>query len=130
MKNETDTDSKAEALRRTAFLESKIFVGLENKHQRIKDKSLHYFSEDDFKKVLDRCEYFGLGIYKIQAWFKKKPFESSVHEDYNKKSTHPKWYNNAFIALKKREKDMLFSADYRVSKKLLVEKPGLDSPDE
>lgn len=119
MKSETVDITAIDEAKKTAFLELKIFEGLENKHQRIKDKSLHYFSEDDFKKVLERCEYFGLGIYKIQAWFKKKPYDTAVHEDYNKKTTHPKWYNNAYIDLKKREKDMLFSADYRVSKKLL-----------
>lgn len=130
MKSDTVDTTAIDEAKKIAFLESKIFVGLENKHQRIKDKSLHYFSEEDFKKVLERCEYFGLGIYKIQAWFKKKPYDSSVHEDYNKKTTHPKWYNSAFIELKKREKDLLFSADYRVSKKLLVEKNNFQSDEE
>jgi hypothetical protein len=120
MKNNTENNTEIDEAKKNAFLEAKIFQELENQHKGIKDKSIHYFSEEDFKKVLERAEYFGLGIYKIQAWRKKKPFDSLVHEDYNKKSTHPKWYKNAFIDLKKREKDMLFSADYRVSKKLLV----------
>jgi hypothetical protein len=130
MKSESVDSTALNEAKKTAFLELKIFEGLENRHERIKDKSIHYFSEVDFKKVLERCEYFGLGIYKIQAWLKKKPYDTSLHEDYNKKTTHPKWYNNAFIDLKKREKDMLFSAEYRVSKRLLVEKNSFNGSKE
>ena len=122
MTKESEQITKAEEAKKEAFLEAKIFTGLENQHKGIRDKSYQYFSEADFKTILERAEYFGLGIYKILAFRKKKPYASATHEDYNKKTTHPKWYNTAFIHLKKTEKDLLFAADYRISKKLLVDR--------
>ncbi|RMA64547.1 hypothetical protein [Ulvibacter antarcticus] len=123
MTNESTITDPSEEENKAAFLESNIFLDLENQHKGIRDKSKQYFSEEDFKKVLERAAYYGIGIYNIYAFRKKKPFDTVNHEDYNKKATHPKWYSNAFIHLKKREKEMLYAADYRVTKKLLSGNP-------
>ena len=46
--------------------------------------------------------------------------EASSHEDHKKKATDPKWYKKEFVTLKTRQEDLLYSAKYKVSKKLLA----------
>jgi len=99
------------------YLEKKIFVGLENLNE---DSNVEYhFSETHFNTVLDRCKYFGIGIFKIEAMSNGELFETKGHEGYRKKATDPRWFKNAFIELKKMNPDMQYTASYKVSPKLL-----------
>jgi len=118
----TETDQADGSTKKNSFLETKIFDGLENLNTGFTDESIYFFSEKDFKTVLDRAEHFGLGIYTIEPWYNDKPYEVLNHKTYKKKATNPKWYKYAFIEFKKREKDLIYSATYGVSKKLLADK--------
>ena len=49
-----------------------------------------------------------------------KNHEASSHEDHKKKATNPNWYKKEFKTLKTRQEGLLYSAKYKVSKKLLA----------
>ncbi len=102
------------------FLENKIFSDLKNINTGFDDESVWYFSEADFEKLLERCEYFGISIYLIKARLDGKPFEVAKHESFKKKATNPLWYNKAFKTFRMRQEGLAFAATYKVSKKLLA----------
>ena len=102
------------------FLEQHIFIGLKNVNDGFGKDGIQFFSETDFEIVLQRAEHFGLSIYSIEPWIKTEALEASSHEDHKKKATDPKWYKKEFKALKTRQEGLLYSATYKVSKKLLA----------
>ena len=102
------------------FLEQHIFSGLENLNNGFGKDGIQFFSEADFEIVLQRSEHFGLSIYTIEPWIKSEVLEASSHEDHKKKATDPKWYKKEFVTLKTRQEGLLYSAKYKVSKKLLA----------
>ena len=107
-------------MEKTEFLEKHIFNGLQNLNEDADTEGTHYFSEEDFAKVLARTEHFGIGIYKIEPLHEGKAYAVKEHETYRKKATDPRWYKNAFIEFKKTKLDLKYSATYRVSKRLLT----------
>jgi hypothetical protein len=106
-------------MEKTEFLEKHIFNGLQNLNEDTDTEGAHYFSEEDFAKVLARAEHFGIGIYKIESLHEGRAYAVKEHETYRKKATDPRWFKNAFIEFKKTELDLQYSATYRVSKRLL-----------
>jgi len=107
-------------MEQTQFLEQHIFTGLKNLNDGFAKDEIQFFSESDFEIVLQRAEYFGLSIYSIEPWIDNKFQEVTVHEDHKKKATDPRWYKKEFVTLKTRQEDLLYSAKYKVSKKLLA----------
>ena len=101
------------------FLEQKIFTGLTNKNTD-KSNADFYFSEEDFFEVLKKAEYFGLSIYTIKTFLDGNEFKTVEHETFRKKATDAKWYNREFKNLKREQKNLLYTATYKVSKKLLA----------
>jgi len=101
------------------FLTQNIFDGVKNMNDGFDDEEKLYFSASDFEIILQKIEHFGIGIYTIETRLEKEAFEKENHEQYRKKSTDPKWYNKAFSKLKRNQEGLLYSANYRVSKKLL-----------
>tara|TARA_R110000772_G_scaffold151756_1_gene262545 strand:+ start:433 stop:759 length:327 start_codon:yes stop_codon:yes gene_type:complete len=106
-------------MEKTEFLEKHIFNDLENLKEETDAEGTHYFSEEDFAKVLSRAEHFGIGIYKIDPLHEGKAYGAKEHESYRKKATDPRWFKNAFIEFKKTKLELKYSATYRVSKRLL-----------
>lgn len=102
------------------FLEKHIFIDLENISEAKGAEGTHYFSEEDFGKVLERAQHFGIGIYKIEPMLKGKPYEAKEHDTYRKKATDHRWFKNAFIEYKKLKLEFTYSATYRVSARLLA----------
>ena len=107
-------------MEQSQFLEKNIFTDLKNLNDGFGQEGVQYFSETDFEIVLDRAEHFGLSIYSIAPWSKDEAYEASSHEDHKKKATDPKWYKKEFMTLKTRQEGLLYSATYKVSKKLLA----------
>jgi len=107
-------------MEQSQFLEKNIFTGLKNLNDGFGQDGVQYFSETDFEIVLQRAEHFGLSIYSIAPWSKDETHEASSHEDHKKKATDPKWYKKEFVTLKTRQEGLLYSAKYKVSKKLLA----------
>jgi hypothetical protein len=107
-------------MEQSQFLEKNIFTDLKNLNAGFGQEGVKYFSESDFEIVLDRAEHFGLSIYTIKPWSKDKSHEASSHESHKKKATNPVWYKKEFMTLKTRQEGLLYSATYKVSKKLLA----------
>ena len=106
-------------MEKTEFFEKNIFLDLENLNKAFETDPVYFFSEADFKIVLERIEQFGIGIYRIEPRLKGVPYEVKVNEDYRKKATDPKWYKQAFLELKRKEPKLQYSASFKISDKLL-----------
>ena len=106
-------------MEQTEFLKQHIFTDLENINDGFDTEQNHYFSESDFETVLKRAEHFGLSIYTIAPRLEGELFDTVGHDAYKKKATDPKWYTKAFSEFKKRQKDLAYTATYKVSKELL-----------
>lgn len=102
------------------FLEKNVFSDLKNLNENFEENAIHYFSEADFDTVLQRAEYFGIGIYTIEALLKGASYGVSTHESHHKKATDPKWYKKAFLNFKNGESGLVYTASYKVSNKLLA----------
>jgi hypothetical protein len=102
------------------FLEKNVFKGLENLNDGFADAQFQFFSETDFETVLERAEYYGIGIYAIEAWEDNEFFEAAHNEYIKKKATDPTWYKKALLTFKMTEPGMIYGAMYKVSPKLLA----------
>lgn len=106
-------------MEQTEFLEQNIFTDLKNLNEGSDKETVHQFSESDFATVLERSEYFGVGIYTIETKLNGEPHTLASHESFKKKATDSRWYNGAFMGIKTRQSDLTYSATYKVSNKLL-----------
>lgn len=102
------------------FLEKNVFTDLKNLNDGFDKKENLHFNEWDFAIVLDRCEYFGISIYEIQAWLDGVKHDAAVHETFRKKATDSAWYKKALMTFSTRQKGLTFTASYKVSPKLLA----------
>ncbi len=107
-------------MEQSEFLENKVFTGLKNLNEGDDNETVHLFSEADFEVVLERVEHYGIGVYKIEAWQNNELRETFAHDDFKKKATDPKWYKKAFLTLKLGQPGLSYSANYKVSAKLLA----------
>lgn len=107
-------------MEQTEFLEQHVFTDLKNLNDGFEPKEIHYFSESDFEIILQKAEHFGISIYEIKTWHNNESFEVSTHLDHKKKATDPRWFKKAFLTFKTRKDGLLYSASYKVSKKLLA----------
>jgi hypothetical protein len=112
------------------FLEKNIFIDLKNLNEGLDNETNPYFSETDFEIVLERLEYFGIGVYKLDSWLNGESFSAATHEDFNKKATDPQWYTKAFKTFKTRQSGLIYSASYKVSNKLLARFDTVDNAEE
>ena len=106
-------------MEKTEFFEKNIFLNLKNHNDGFDSDSIPYFSESDFEIVLERIEKFGIGIYEIKPRLEGDFLDVKVNEDYRKKATDPKWYKRAFSDFKKQQPNLIYSARYKVSDRLL-----------
>ncbi|WP_343637800.1 hypothetical protein [Fluviicola sp.] len=102
------------------FLEQKVFNDLKNLNDGFDKSGNLHFNEWDFAIVLDRCEYFGISIYEIQAWLDGALHDTAIHEKFRKKATDSSWYKKALMTFSTRQKGLTFTASYKVSPKLLA----------
>jgi len=59
-----------------------------------------YFTEENFKKILDRCEQEGHGVFGIEAWIDDFMDLCETCEAYNLSANDPRWYRKAFDKLR------------------------------
>ncbi|RKN78521.1 hypothetical protein [Ulvibacterium marinum] len=98
------------------FLDEHIFVGLKNLNDGFDTESIKYFSESDFRIVLERVEKFGLGIYGIEPWQNGTYYDVYGFEDYAKTPTDSRWYNTAFDDFIASGEELLYTATYHMPK--------------
>lgn len=105
---------------KTKYLEKNVFYGLQNLNTGWDSPSIYYFSEPEFKTVLDRVEQLELGIYGIEPWdLDHHYFDTKTYEDYSENSTDPNWYNKAFNEFKEAKVKLHYAASYYVPEELL-----------
>ncbi|MBA3987007.1 MAG: hypothetical protein H0X63_10645 [Flavobacteriales bacterium] len=113
--------SEDERTREFQYLKTNVFNGLENLNDGFDSESIYYFSESDFKTVLDRVEKNGIAILGIEPWLNGDFYDVLSFEDYKTGANDPKWYRKAFTEFKNREMNLMYSASYQVPKKLFSE---------
>jgi hypothetical protein len=121
MTDSTKPTTAQDDLRQQEFLVKNVFYDLENNNEGL-DPERNYFTENDFKTIMIRAEHFGIGLFNMEAYHDGKLFGTDNHEAYRKKSTHPTWYKSAFGKFKRAQKDMLYTASFKVSQRLLDRK--------
>ena len=107
-------------MEQTEFLQQHVFTDLKNLNDGFDQEDIHYFSESDFETILGRAEHFGIGIYEIKPSLNGETYKVSGHLDHNKKATDPRWFKKAFLTFKTGQAGLVYSATYKVSKKLLA----------
>lgn len=102
------------------FLEKNVFQGLKKLNDGFEQEAVPFFSEADFEIVLERVEYFGIGIYGIEPWLNGELYDVITNENLKKKATDSRWYKKAFMTFKSRQSGLSYSASFKVSSKLLA----------
>ena len=107
------------------FLDKYIFEGLANINDGFDAESINYFSEADFRTVLDRAENFGLEIYGIEPWENGEYYDCAVFESYRdsaRDAADPNWYRSAFNDFANKNVELQYSASYGIPENLLGDK--------
>lgn len=107
---------------KSEFMDKYIFKGLTNINDGFDAQSINYFSESDFRTVLDRVEEYGVEIYGIEPWKNGEYYDCKVYESYldiADDASNPKWYRSVFETFVLESEDLQYSASYGVSEKLL-----------
>ena len=101
------------------FLEKYVFYDLEDLNDGFDSPSIKYFSKDDFEKILDRAEFYGLKIFGIEPWPDRQFFNVRVYEEYDTLPENPEWYRDAYARFLEEGVTSYFSATYGVPEYLL-----------
>ena len=101
------------------FLEKYVFYDLEDLNDGFDSPSIKYFSKDDFEKILDRAEFYGLKIFGIEPWPDRQFFNVRVYEEYDTSADNPEWYRDAYARFLEEGVTSYFSATYGVPENLL-----------
>lgn len=100
--------------KKSLFLDRHIFYDLEDMNDGFDVEAIRYFSKLDFQKVLDRVEFFKIGIGGIEPWPDREFFDVEVYETSGKSADDPAWYRAAFKSFVERGVKDYFSASYIV----------------
>jgi hypothetical protein len=107
------------------FLETYIFKGLENINDGFDGETIKYFTEQDFEKVLDRVEQYGLGVYGIEPWKDGEYYDCKIFENYTNDATDPQWYRKAFQDFLAEGNELQYSASYEVPEQYLQDENNI-----
>lgn len=101
------------------FLEKYVFYDLTDINDGFDSPLIKYFNKEDFEKVLDRAEFYGINIFGIEPWQDRQYFGVRVYEDYNTSACDPAWYREAYNRFLQEGVTSYFSATYGVPENLL-----------
>ena len=99
-----------------SFLTTNIFDGLENLNNGFDSELIYYFSENDFEIVLNRIKKFGIEILGIEPWKNGEFYDVMTAEDFD---LDLEWYQKAFSEFKERDKNLQYSASYKIPSNFL-----------
>ena len=100
------------------YLDKHIFCGLTDLNNGFDVYINRYFSEAEFRIVLDRVEKAGLGIFGIEPWIDGEFYDVWTCEDFNDDPTNPLWYRLAFEEFVSRGLELQYLATYFVPAEL------------
>lgn len=103
------------------YLDKYVFYGLTNINNGFDNNSIKYFSEADFKIVLERVEHLGLGIYWIEPWKDGEFYGVEIFEDFSSSPTDSSWYFGSFKRFIDSGDLIEYAATYSIPERLLDE---------
>jgi len=106
-------------LEKLDFLWKYIFVGLTNLNDGFDAQVIRYFSESDFRIVLERVEKLNITIHGIEPWKDESFFDVLTYEDFNSAETDSTWYWKAFQKFIDTGEQLKYAASYEVPENLL-----------
>ncbi len=101
------------------YLDKNVFHGLTNLNNGFDAEGIKYFSENEFKIVLDRVQKLGLGIKGIEPWKDGEFYGVETFEQYVSDPTDSNWYMDSFDRFKETRDTIQYSATYWIPDKLL-----------
>jgi hypothetical protein len=117
-----EKDYKRITMTKEEFLDTYIFEGLTDLNDGFDAETIKYFTEQDFDKVLDRVEKYGLSIYGIEPWQDGEYYDCKVFESYEdnyESAADPKWYRSVFEGFIVQGEVLQYAASYGVPEELL-----------
>ena len=101
------------------FLDKYIFKDLTNLNNGFDSETIKYFTEHNFKTVLDRVEKYNIGIYGIKPWKDGEYYDCKIYEIYTNDPNDRNWYRKAFQEFIAEEIELQYSASYSIPEDLL-----------
>lgn len=111
--------SENRLLKEREFLDKNVFHDLDNLNNGFDARGIKYFSEDEFRIVLDRVKKLGLGIFGIEPWRNGEYYWVKTYEEYTSDPTDPAWYMKAFEEFKNDGEPLKYAASYFIPDKYL-----------
>ena len=103
------------------YLEKYIYNGLTNLNTGFDSPSIQYFSQTEFKILLEKVEEQNICIYGIEPFDSDLDyFDTKVYENYNKEANDPDWYNRAFEEFVSLGEELIYAASFHVPDELLI----------
>ena len=100
------------------WLKKFLFAGLQNRNDGFDSELIHYFSAEDFQVLLDRAEFFGIGITGIEPWLEQQCYDVATAEEYDASPSDSGWYRSAFANFRRLNGALLYAATYDLSRYL------------
>ena len=88
----------------------------------VKGEGIFIFEALEFKQLIVRCGDNGVGAFKILVWKDGEVIKIATHDQFNKKATDVRWLKSAFYESFYEDKSSQFSAEFKISEKLLERK--------
>lgn len=104
-----------------AFLDKFIFHGLEDINDGFDSAQIRYFSESDFRIVLERVEKLNIVIHGIEPWKDDTHYDILSSSDFGLKETDSEWYWKAYQQFIDSGENLKYAASYHVPKHLIEE---------
>ena len=103
------------------FLDKFIFYELENLNNGFDAAPIRYFSESDFKIVLERVDKMKIVIHGIEPWTDAGYYDVLTYADFSVSETDTEWYWKAFQKFIDSGVALKYAASYDVPKHLIKE---------
>lgn len=100
------------------FLVKHIYHGLKDLNTGFDSHYIKYFSQNDFEKVLDRIEEYGITLSGLEPWLNGDYYDVQIMEDHIEQ-LGDKWYRVIFEKYKLENQNLQHSASYIIPEKLL-----------
>ena len=113
-------------MKKRQFLEKHIFSGLSNKNDGFDSSKISYFTEKEFRVVLERIEKYCCGIYGIEPFLDNEFFDIRTFESSGLECTDKNWYWKAFNDFAEKNANLQYSATFYIPDELLFEETSLD----
>ncbi len=101
------------------FLTQILFKDL---NYTLKGDGIYVFEALEFKQLIVRCRDNGVGAYKMLVWKDDEVLKITSHDQFNKKATDVRWLKSAFYENFYEDKTCNYSAEFKISEKLLERK--------